>query len=112
MTSARMREVGTMKIECVVLDFDGTIVTVEDRREPIPEDLAAQLTRLLDQARNGGPIMAPDFSHWRQRARWRRGQRHDAASVRRLSALETQLPAMPLDMDLRGWADGVARPAA
>jgi hypothetical protein len=74
--------------------------------------MAEDMSRLFDQARNGGPIMAPDFSHWRQRAIWRRGQRHDAASARRLSALETQLPAMPLDMDLRSWADGVARAAA
>ena len=74
--------------------------------------MAEAMTRLFDQARNGGPIMAPDFSHWRQRARWRRDQRHDAASARRLSALETQLPAMPLDMDLREWANDVARAAA
>ena len=74
--------------------------------------MAEAMTRFRDQARNGGPIMAPDFSHWRQRARWRRDQRHDAASARRLSALETQLPAMPLDMDLRGWANDVARAAA
>ncbi|MCA0357492.1 MAG: HAD hydrolase family protein [Proteobacteria bacterium] len=39
----------TAPVRGLVLDFDGTIVTVEDRREPIPEDLAAQLTRLLDQ---------------------------------------------------------------
>ncbi|WP_313009010.1 glycosyltransferase [Brevundimonas vesicularis] len=74
--------------------------------------MAEDMSRLFDQARNGGPIMAPDFSHWRQRASWRRDQRHDAASARRLSALETQLPAMPLDMDLREWADGIERAAA
>ena len=74
--------------------------------------MADDMTRLFDQARNGGPIMAPDFSHWRQRASWRRDQRHDAASARRLPALETQLPAMPLDLDLRGWADGLERAAA
>lgn len=74
--------------------------------------MAEDMSRLFDQARNGGPIMAPDLLHWRQRARWRRDQRHNAASASRLSALETQLPAMPLDMDLRGWADGVARAAA
>ncbi|MBB5770053.1 hypothetical protein HNP47_000022 [Brevundimonas vesicularis] len=74
--------------------------------------MAEDMTRLFHQARNGGPIMAPDFSHWRQRAMWRKGQRQDAASAKRLSALEAQLPAMPLDMDLRRWADGVARAAA
>ncbi|WP_242076978.1 glycosyltransferase family 2 protein [Brevundimonas diminuta] len=74
--------------------------------------MAEDMIRLFDQARNGGPIMAPDFSHWRQRASWRRDQRHDAASARRLPALETRLPAMPLDMDLRSWADGIARAAA
>ena len=74
--------------------------------------MAEDMARLFDQARNGDPIMAPDLSHWRQRTTWRRGQRRDAASARRLPALEAQLPAMPLDMDLRRWADSVARAAA
>lgn len=66
--------------------------------------MAAHMTRLFAQAREGDPILAPDFAHWRRRAAWRRAQRARAGGDLRLSLLEAELEPMPLDLDLRAWA--------
>jgi fructoselysine-6-P-deglycase FrlB-like protein/hydroxymethylpyrimidine pyrophosphatase-like HAD family hydrolase len=39
----------TTAIEGLVLDYDGTIVTVEDREKPVPDDLVTSLVTLMDQ---------------------------------------------------------------
>lgn len=66
--------------------------------------MAAHMTRLFAQAREGDPILAPDFAHWRRRAAWRRAQRVRAGGDLPLSLLEAELEPMPLDLDLRAWA--------
>jgi len=68
------------------------------------EGMAEHMARLFAQARDGEPVMAPDFSHWRRRAAWRRSQRSAAGGAARLPVLESQLEPMPLDLDLRTWA--------
>ncbi len=67
--------------------------------------MADHMARLFVQARDGDPILAPDFRHWRQRAAWRHAQRARAGGDQGLSRLEAQLAPMPLDLDLRSWAD-------
>ncbi|WP_312595838.1 glycosyltransferase [Brevundimonas sp.] len=67
--------------------------------------MAEHMARLFAQARDGDPILAPDFRHWRRRVVWRRAQRASAGGDQGLSLLEAQLEPMPLDLNLRSWAD-------
>ena len=67
--------------------------------------MAEHMARLFVQARDGDPILAPAFRHWRRRAVWRRAQRARAGGDQGLSLLEAQLEPMPLDLNLRSWAD-------
>lgn len=73
------------------------------------EGMAEHMARLFAQARDGEPVMAPDFSHWRRRAAWRRSQRSAVGGAASLPLLESQLEPMPLDLDLRTWT-GAAGP--
>ncbi len=72
------------------------------------EGMAEHMTRLFHQARTGDRVIAPDFSHWRRRAAWRRDLRREPETAGRLPVLESRLPPMPLDLDLRTWAGGAA----
>ena len=74
------------------------------------DGMAAHMARLFAQARDGDPVLAPDFVHWRRRATWRRAQRARAGGDLKLALLEGRLAPMPLDLDLRSWAGGADEP--
>jgi hypothetical protein len=73
--------------------------------------MAEDMMRLHAQAQADGPILAPDLTHWEQRALWRRDLRRQPGGERRIAELEGRLPPMPNDMDLRRWARGDERRA-
>lgn len=74
------------------------------------DGMAAHMARLFTQTRDADPVLAPDLSHWRQRAAWRRAQRARAGGDLHLARLEAQLAPMPLDLDLRSWAGAAVEP--
>ncbi|WP_374274203.1 glycosyltransferase family A protein [Brevundimonas sp.] len=64
------------------------------------------------KAAAGLPIMAPSLDHWRRRALWRRRTRGASGDDRRVAIEERDLPTLPCDMNLAGWASSAGREAA
>jgi hypothetical protein len=62
--------------------------------------MALVMRRLEDSLARGEPLRAPDLSHWRERALWRRRMRERLGDVAALLEAERALPPMPDDADL------------
>ncbi len=61
--------------------------------------MATHMKRMLEEMNCDRAIRLPAFTHWRERAAWRRATRRIGGSAR-IAELEDDLPAMPLDMVL------------
>lgn len=64
--------------------------------------MAAAIQDLFDLASRDEPARAPAFSHWRERAIWRRKLRKRPGGGALLALAEPHLPPMPHDMVLEG----------
>ena len=61
--------------------------------------MADDMASLMAQAARGETAFAPNFSHWRERAAWRRRVRSEVGVLEMLRR-EDALPSMPMDMAL------------
>lgn len=66
--------------------------------------MAEAMARLVAASANDGPILMPDFDHWRARAEWRRSVRRHASGPAEMVHEEALLPPMPHDMPLEVMA--------